>query len=140
MYCEITDITTTIGEASLIELTDDANTGEVDEAVVTAEIVNADAEINGYCGKKYSVPFATVPALIKKYSVDITIYNLYSRRRGAPEDRRNRYKDAIAFLQGISAGKNTLGESDPDGTPASTDAPTISSSVRIFSRTKMEGF
>ena len=140
-YCTIDDLEDQISEDELIMLTDDAAAGVVDTDIAAAAIAKSDALIDGYCGKRYGVPFTTVPDVIKQFSADIAIYNLFGRREGAPEDRRTRYKDAIDFLKGVARGDNSLGENDPDGSPADTNAPQISSSTRIFSRTKlMSGF
>jgi len=141
-YCTLADLQDQISEDELIELTDDDNAGVVDAGVVTAAIAKADALIDGYCGKRYSVPFTTVPDIVEALSVDIAIYNLFGRREGAPEDRRNRYKDAVDFLRGVARGDNSLGENDPDGSPTETNQPEMASSNpdRVFTRDKLSGF
>ena len=53
---------------------------------VVSAIEDADAEINGYLNKRYEVPFRTVPKVICKYSKDIAVYNLASRRRKGEND------------------------------------------------------
>jgi len=139
-YCTEADILEQLDEDILIQLTDDEDAGDVDDDMVTRAIVNADAEIDSYCGTKHIVPFTTVPPIIRMVSVDIAIYNLYSRRRGAPDSIKERYKDRIAFLKSVSKGEAMLGEDDPDGTPSGANAPEISSSDRIFSREKLKGW
>lgn len=134
------DILKQIDEDVLIQLTDDDDAGVVDDDIITAQIARTDALINGYCGKRYAVPFTTVPEVVNGFAVDISIYGFYGRRKGAPEDVRNRYKDAIDFFKGVASGKNSLGENDPEGSTA--DAPQMSTSnpERIFTRDKMKGF
>lgn len=139
-YCTLTDILDQIEEADVIRLTDDENLGAVSEPRVSKAIADADAEINGYCGQRYRVPFDPVPDLVRKFAVDIAIYNLFGRRDVAPEDRRNRYKDAIAFLRQVASGAATLGVEDPDGTPAPAEHPRITGPARIFSREKLGGW
>ena len=139
-YCTEADILEQLEEDILIQLTDDDDEGVVDDDMVTRAIANADAEIDSYCGTKYTVPFTTVPPILLTVSVDIAIYNLYARRRGAPDSIKERYKDRIAFLKSVSKGEATLGEDDPDGTPSGANAPEISSSDRIFSRKKLQGW
>jgi phage gp36-like protein len=112
----------------------------VDEDVVTRAIADADAEIDSYCGVRYSVPFATVPEVIRKFSVDIAVYNLYARRKGAPDDRKARYDNAIRFLKDVAKNLASLGEDDPDSTPAGSNKPSISQNERLFTREKMSGF
>lgn len=139
-YCTQADILEQLDSDILIELTDDAGTGTVDTDVVTRAIDDADSVIDGYAGSRYSVPFETVPTLIRKISVDLSICNLFSRRRGSPEWIETRCKDGIAMLRDVSAGKVSLGEDDPDGTPSEYHMPSITSATRVFSRSKMTGW
>ena len=139
-YSTQADILEQLDNTTLIQLTDDAGAGTVDADVVTRAIADADAEIDGYCGKRYDVPFSTVPAIIRKFSVAIAIKNLFARRRGAPDARRQDYEDAIAFLRDVSNGKATLGEDDPADTPQSSHTPEIESADRIFSRDTLKGW
>jgi phage gp36-like protein len=138
-YSTQSEILDQMDEDVLIQLTDDDDAGVVDADVVTQKIADADALIDGYCGAQYAVPFTTVPALVLKFSVDIAIYNLYGRRKGAPEDRRNRFKEAVDFLKGVAAGNNSLGENDPAAGETSFELSS-NNPDRIFTRDKMAGF
>ncbi len=137
-YCTQADILEQIDDRTLVELTDDSDLAELDEGVVTRAIEDADSLINGYGRLRYTVPLVPVPSMARKLSVDIAIYNLYARRRGAPEDRRQRYLDAIAFLKEVAAGRASLG--DMDGSPAESHRPTITSADRVFTRSGMDGW
>jgi phage gp36-like protein len=139
-YSTQNDMLEQVDEDVLIQLTDDDDAGTVDANKVTAAIAGADALIDGYCGKKYSVPFSTVPALVARFSVDIAVYNLYGRRKGAPEDIRTRFKDAVDFLKGVASGSNSLGEDDPEGVDSSAPQMATTNPARIFDRDKMSGF
>lgn len=114
----------------------------IQTSVITRSIADADAEIDGYCSTKYdSLPFTTVPVMVRKCSVDIAIYNLFSRRRGAPEDRVRRYKDAIKFLTNVANGTVSLGgdapaEDDDTGPEAITYGTKTDISDRVFSMGK----
>ena len=131
-YCTQTDLLESISEADLVDITDDADAGTIDTDAVDRAIADADAEINTYCAVQYDVPFATVPAMVRKLAVDIAIYNLYARRRGAPEDRKERYDNAIALLKSVSDGTVSLGVDTP--TPDDEGGPEASNSAgdRIF--------
>ncbi len=132
-YCTQTDMLEAISEEDLIDITDDADAGTVDTDAVDRAIADADAEINTYCAAQYDVPFSTVPAMVRKLAVDIAVYNLYARRRGAPEDRKERYDNTIALLRSVAAGTVSLGVDTPspddDGGPAAANPE----SDRIFS-------
>ena len=139
-YCTRTDIVKQTDEETLVGLTDDFDTGVADEGVIAQAISDADAEIEVYCGERYrdSLPFSPVPAIIAKLSVDITIFNLYDRKLGAPEHIEKRHANAVKLLTNIARGTVTLGANAP--AEAAGDVGEITSSGRIFSRTKLEGF
>lgn len=143
-YSTLADILKLIPSATLVQLTDDENTGAVVASRVDEAIAQADAEINAYCATKYTIPFAPVPDIIRKLSVDLAIYNLYSRYvEIVPETRSERYKNAVRTLEGIA--KQTIlldvpPEADP---PANTDEfpkNTRTGDDRTFTKTGMEGF
>ena len=117
MYCTLDDIKKLLPEAMLIMATDDENTNAVNEQRINEAITQADAEIDSYCAQQYATPFTTVPPVIKKCSVDIAIYNLYSRRVEAiPETRSTRYKDAVRLLRDIADGSVSLNVSTAPST------------------------
>lgn len=110
---------------------------------VNEAIAQADAEIDTYCATRYTVPFTTVPETAKKCSVDIAIYNLYSRRvEEIPEARSDRYKNCIRLLEAIAKGTISIGETPEPTANESTVAAESNktSSDRIFTRDKMKGF
>lgn len=125
-YSTQTDLEEQISQTELIELTDDAGSGSVDTSAVARAIADADAEIDSYCGSRYTMPFSPVPVMIRKLSVDIAVYNLFSRRAvlKIPEDRQKRYDNAIRFLRDVSKGLISLGADAPaepsDGLPQAT--------------------
>ena len=136
-YCTQSDIEDQIEPADLIALTDDDGTGAVDATVIARAVADADAEIDSYCGTRYTLPFSPVPSMIRKVSVDISIYNLHSRRSlKVPEERQKRYDNVLRFLRDLAKGLISLGadsqaESD-DGLPQATKAK----SDKIFSMGK----
>lgn len=140
-YCTQNDILDQISETELIELTDDSDTGVIDTDIVDRAVDDADSEIDGYCNVRYTVPFSAenggVPNLIRKFSVDIAIYNLFARRHRVELDRKERYDNAVDYLKDVSKGVATLGTdavlSDADGGPkASTNILD-----RIFTRGRL---
>ena len=134
-YCTQTDLEEQIANADLIDLSDDAGSGAVDTSVIARSIADADAEIDSYCGSRYTVPFSPVPVIIRKYSVDMAIYHLFSRRSvlKVSEERQKRYDNAIRFLRDLAKGLNTLGGDDPGEPAASLAQSTQAKEDRIFS-------
>ena len=78
-YSTIDDIRKLLPEMELLALTDDESLGTVEQGRVDEAIAQADAEIDSYCAVRYSVPVTPVPAMLRKLSVDIAVYALYSR-------------------------------------------------------------
>jgi len=141
-YCTLDDLEKLIPEVTLIQLTDDEDTGAVNTERVSEAIAQADSEVDGYAGTKYSVPFTTVPPVVKKCSVDIAVYNLYSRKvEEFPATRKDRYNNAIRFLEKVAKGEISLGL-DPEPTAKSEGGAECNktSDDRVFTRTTMEGF
>ncbi len=130
-YCTQADILNQLPEEELIELTDDANAGVVDEDVVTRAIADADAEINGYCSR-YSLPLSPVPDMIRKISVDLAVFNLYSRLQEPPDQVKTRRASGASFLKDVSRGTVSLGADAPAQTSDSGPKCTKSIDDRVF--------
>jgi phage gp36-like protein len=137
-YCAIEDIRQVILDAELIQLTDDARTGLINETRVGQAIASADAEIDGYCASRYEVPFSPVPAIIKKCSIDIAVYNLHARKAlKIPEARQVRYDNAVRIIKDIASGTVSLEE---DTATEEKDLASVTGGRRIFTRRKLKGF
>ncbi|KKL24308.1 hypothetical protein LCGC14_2416610 [marine sediment metagenome] len=142
-YSTLDDIKKLLPEDTLITLTDDEGLGQVDTARVDEAIAQADSEIDSYCGGRYSVPVSPAPAILKKLSVDIAIYTLYSRIvQEMPEIRTERYKTALKQLDGIARGTISLGvAAAPDPADQGSGAETnLDNDSQTFTRDKLEGF
>jgi len=123
---------------TLIQLTDDEKTGEVDSAKVDAAILKADKMyIDPYCRDRYTVPFNPVPDEIKFISATIAAYYLFRRKQKVTSSILDKYAKAVAKLKGISLGEYTLDDatekSDPSGMASTTE-----DAAHTFSRTKRD--
>jgi len=138
-YCTQADILEQLDEAVLIQLTDCSGLA-INENRVSRAIKDADATIDSYCQGRYTVPLSPVPDKIRQVSVDIAIYNLYSRRADtAPDIRKDRHKEATRWLEKVNKGDIKLGAATPAATNTK-DTVIITSNDRIFDRDKMSGF
>lgn len=133
-YSTQADLEEQISRAELVELTDDSGVGSVDTSALARAVADADAEIDSYCGGRYSVPFDPVPAIIRKISVDMAIYHLFSRRSvlKVPEERQKRYDNAIRFLRDVSRGLISLGADAPSEPATGKVQTTRTKDDRVF--------
>nr|BDD46511.1 hypothetical protein 15 [bacterium] len=111
MYCTLDDIKKQVQETTLIEITDDSLSGQINEDVVNETILYADTLINGYLRGRYTLPLQTTPEIIKVIAIDLAIYRLYSRRfhTDMPDSINDKYKNSIKLLEQIQKGIVSLG-------------------------------
>lgn len=137
-YCTQQDLVDRFGEDELIQLTDRANVGAIDQAVLDRAIADAGAEIDGYLAGRYALPLATVPTVLVRLACDITRYFLYDK--APPEQVAKRYDDAARFLRSVAKGEVALG-ADAAGVKAMpSDGAQMESGGRIFGRDQADGF
>lgn len=142
-YSSLNDITAHIPEANLIQLTDDEGAGAVNEERVSEAIAYADQLIDGYLRGRYTLPLTTVPVLIKKLSVDLAVFHLYSRRLELemPEAMMQRYKNAVRLLEQTQKGILSIGIESTDSGPGQGHYRTNRKSEdRVFDKTSLEKF
>lgn len=140
MYCTLDDILAMIDEEDVISYTDDVGSGVMATRVTDKAISGADALINSYLAKRYNVPVDPVPEIIVELAVDIAIYKICSRRSQAPEERRQKYDDAVKYLDKIASGKAVLPGAALVPASSSSGVVNITSGPRIFGRDSLKGF
>lgn len=137
-YATQSDLVSRFGETEIIQISDRANAGVIDAAVVTDKLADADAEIDAYLARRYTLPFATVPTVLKRVACDVARYHLYDNR--PTDDVRKRYEDAIKFLKGVGDGSISIGV-DPIGqTPTASDMPDYVAEAPVFNRHTLGDF
>jgi phage gp36-like protein len=109
MYATKANMIARFGENEVIALTDRANLGVIDDAVLASALAEADAEIDPYLAPRHQLPLASVPKILTGYACDIARYRLCGANVSETEAIRNRYKDAVRFLENVSSGKIGLG-------------------------------
>ncbi len=138
-YITQSDIVDQLSESELIQLTDDSGAGQVDSNVVARAIADADDEVNSHLQERYTVPLSPVPGLVRKLSVDVAIYNLYSRRDLDAPVRTKRYEDARRLLKALARGESSLGvEAPPAETHDEEVQTTRKKEDRVFTRKKAD--
>jgi phage gp36-like protein len=79
-YCTQSDIEERLPSVFLAELTDDTGGITVQAAPVTRAIADADSQIDSFSRGKHSLPYSPVPDSVRRWSVSLSILNLYKRR------------------------------------------------------------
>jgi phage gp36-like protein len=128
-----------LSAVELAQLTDDVKGSEVNAQVVTDVLTEASGKIDSYCRMRYSVPLQASEQ-IKGLTLDIAEYLLFARKRRVPDDVRQRYDDAIAFLKDVSAGRAAL-DQPATATQQSGGGPVVTTQVaEKFSDDNLKGF
>lgn len=107
MYCQIEDIRKQISLDTLIQLTDDNQTGEIDIEIAEEAINYSGTLINGYLIGRYNIPINNeIPDIVKIVAIDLSIYRLYSRRfqTDMPDSVSEKYKNSMKILEQIQKG------------------------------------
>lgn len=114
-YATPQDLIDHLGEREARALSDRAGAGVVDEAALARLLALAEDEINGHLARRYAVPLtstsglvAAAPLALKAAAIDIARYRGTGTEIMATEEIRNRYKDAVRWLEGVAAGTIAL--------------------------------
>ena len=124
-YCSLSDIEGVMEPDEIIELTNDDNrasddidmTDDKDLCVVNVNkcIQAAETEINTDLGARYKVPFTAVPDQVVAWCIEITIYQLFLRRRRQVMDEPvvAQYKLVKAQIKRVADGFGVLEGAEP---------------------------
>lgn len=105
-YLSIADFVARFGLPEVIRMTDGAGDGRIDRDMLVAELVNAQAVVDGYVGARYTVPLSEAPLLVRKWVGDLARAALYPG--GAPEGVADQAKAAIKMLERVQSGAMPL--------------------------------
>lgn len=141
-YSDLAALRQRMAEQTLIDLTDDAGGGAVDQEVIDRVIGDADTEIDSYLARRYRVPVDPVPALLQRLSLDLSVEILYGRRPDLdmPEAVKSAAGNARTLLARIAAKKAHLpGVAEADDSGTSNAGAVFSGPGRLFSRDSLKG-
>lgn len=137
-YATQQDLEDRFGSAELLAIADRDNSGQVDAAVITLALEDADAKIDTYLAKRYTLPLAETPRVITSTAADIARFRLYAAN--PPDDVRAAFDQAMRYLKDLSSGAAELetpagAAHTPAGKPVQTAAPD-----RIFTSDTLKDF
>jgi len=111
--------------------------GRIDADALTQSLADGQSELDSYIGVKYNLPLVTVPAVLKRFTVDVAIYISSNTAGSLTDEKTERYKAAIKWARDVAKGGVSLGLDDEPptvGGGVSTSGPT-----RIMTRSTMSG-
>lgn len=141
-YATPADLAEKISSATLAQLTDTANTGQVDAAAAQKAIDAADALIDAMVSPVYAVPLSPVPRVIRDTAATIAIYRLHLYRSVDPGVWKEAHAEAISFLEAVAAKRASLEGGSPEPAPSANLSGPLSFSAepRNFSRASLKGW
>lgn len=134
-------------EAELLELTlldGDRSAWPADETAaadrargrIETAVAEADALIDGYLGKRYTLPLSSPPGILATWARAIARYKLHGER--VSDEKRDPvardYRDALRFLAQVAEGKFSLGLEDPVAQGPVMGEVRIESGAKVFGR------
>ena len=146
-YLELQDLLDELGEDKLVQLSDNDDIGEVNEARVNKAIQHAQGVFDAYARARYSIPVPSTP-MVKTLNLDIAVFHLFKSRSTATKDnvyevRKNANDDAIKLLTAINQGKAALDIPAAEETitnPATSDRILTNAGKSKFSDEKLSGW
>lgn len=133
-YCTATDC---VAEFPIFPQTSTVARYTETVALITAKIPRADATIDSYVGRRYSIPFSPVPPKIAEIAVNLTSYYALVAKFSRDNHNTNDWvellgKDAITQLELIRDRKVDLVNSSGSILTERTSASRIVSSTQDF--------
>lgn len=142
MYCTVNDISDDVTAATLVELTDDADAGAVDTALVETKILEQSNIIDSFLRGRYALPITDANDLsqLKSICVSLTVCDLFQRRIGLdyPVSLSERRNAALKFLQQIQSGVMALNSGS--GTSADSRFYKVNSKTKLFTNDDLAAF
>jgi phage gp36-like protein len=123
-YCSNSDVQIACGgRQRLIELTDQENSGEVNQAVLDAARTTAESWINSKIGPRFAVQLVDpLPPIIVQYAARETKFQLMDQRGMVTTEEKDARETRDKFFTDVKDGKVSLGVEPPPGKSSSVKA------------------
>lgn len=130
-----------VGEAETVRVTDEDRSGSVDTAKLTKAISDAGEEINSFLGRRYAIPLASTPELVKNFTAIIAREYLHKTRateavKADAERVRGQLRDlarGVTVLPGVTGSVEAT-------TGLATSATSGDGNDPIFTQENLAGF
>ena len=131
-YATQATLETAFGVDEILQLTDRDQNGSVDAAFLAAALARADAVIDSYLGRRYTVPITPTPTVVLGIAADLARHYLYED--AVPEPVRAAYDDALRWLQQAGRGEVCVAGATAAAAATGSGGVFITSETRVFSR------
>lgn len=137
-YCTKDDVYKAVGETHAKSMATDASAdiAATKEARIDEAIARASDRIDTFLRGRYTLPLTNVPGVLTDYCVQITIYNLASRKgidqNGAEKTIKDNHDTALRELKLIAEGVLDIGILSNDGKSTPQVTPLSSFPVSRF--------
>lgn len=141
-YVTQQDLIDRFGSAELVQLTDRTNkpASTIDATTVGRHIADAISIIDGYVGKVYALPLATVPPALTKVACDLARYFIHGKAADKDGAVAQAYRDAMRWLENVAKGLILI--EDAGTVPGQAGGGQVQTSAprRVFTRDSMSDF
>lgn len=138
LYADLAAMQARFEERDLVQLTDVAGNGTIDEARVGQALAKADTLIRGYVASRYADAAALAGnPLLTEIACDLAFADLW--RSEQPEIVKTRRKEAVQALNDIAGGKIKLDNGQDEAAPRPGQILT-SGPERVFGRSTLSGY
>ena len=135
-YCSQDDLQDRLGAEEVARLADLDGDGVPDADVIARALADADATIDSYLGRRYTLPVAapdgSTPSVVRTRAVNLAVYFLKLGRDSVTDDVRGQHEEDVQWLQAASAGRASLAKAAPR--PASSGGGRTDTRPRLFGR------
>lgn len=117
-YSTDDDLFERMDQELVVQLTDDDNTGSIDQTVLTDKRSTCAELVDSHLRGRYDLPMNNPPDLLADIEADLLVDKLYSRRANIekPESVKADQKEAMKLLMAISKGDIELEDQQgPEG-------------------------
>jgi phage gp36-like protein len=137
-YAVLADLIARAGDDEIRQIADRDRDGVADATVIAAALQDADNTVNGYLRTRFDLPLVATPSLVRTWAVSIARHMLH--RNGPPDHVVADYRDAIAALKDVAAGRITLPDATGQTPAGSGGVHLAEHPAQVFSSTKLTGW
>lgn len=131
-YCAKADLVERYGAVELAQLTDETAATSPDDGEVTKACDEASSLIDSYLAKRYVLPLATTPTIVRKLACDVARKFLWKDRAGPDSVVSLNYDAALAQLRDIARGVAGLPDATGVAPTASGGSLYVGTSDQVF--------